>query len=208
MRGIGARIEPREGFEVVGKMRLMVIATFQASSAQGVSTLAWRFLAIAWKRRIRHQSFGLIPTSSRKIDLIVAVFRTQVESCADAAAALSKKYGPEEALARWMQRYVDPIAKKRGLAAALHSGDPAYNALPGCFNNRLSPAFDTLLKAAMAEEVIRPDVQANDLLRAVATLCQGPHNEEPIYARKMVALLVDGLRYGARTRIESEAARS
>lgn len=144
----------------------------------------------------------------KRSDLIVAVFRTQVESCADAAAALSKKYGPEEALARWMQRYVDLIAKKRGLAAALHSGDPAYNALPGCFNNRLLPAFDTLLKAAMAEGVIRPDVQANDLLRAVATLCQGPHNEEPIYARKMVALLVDGLRYGARTRIESEVARS
>jgi hypothetical protein len=30
-------------------------------------------------------------------------------------------------LARWMQCYVDFIATKRGLAAALHSGDPAYN---------------------------------------------------------------------------------
>ncbi len=144
----------------------------------------------------------------KRSDLIVAVFRTQVESCAEAATTLAKKYGPEEALARWMQRYVDLVAKKRGLAAALHSGDPAYNALPGCFNNRLLPAFDTLLRAAVAEGVVRPDVGAEDLLRAVATLCQGPHNEEPAYARKMVALLVDGLRYGARPKIEIQKTRS
>ena len=52
--------------------------------------------------------------------------------------------------------------------------------------------------AAVAAGVVRPDVQANDLLRAVATLCQGPPNGESVYARSMVALLVDGLRYGAR----------
>jgi hypothetical protein len=50
---------------------------------------------------------------------------------------------------------------------------------------------------------VRPGIEADDLLRAVATLCHGPHGEEPVYARRMVELLVDGLRYGARTRIDS-----
>jgi AcrR family transcriptional regulator len=138
----------------------------------------------------------------RRSDLIVAVFRTQMEACADAAPDLASKYEPGEALARWMQRYMDFVATKRGLAAALHSGDPAYSALPGYFDKRLRPALETLLDAAVAAGVVRPGIEADDLLRAVATLCHGPHGEEPVYARRMVELLVDGLSYGASTRID------
>ena len=36
-----------------------------------------------------------------------------------------------------MQRYVDFIAAKRGLAPALHSGNPAYDTLPTYFQKRL-----------------------------------------------------------------------
>jgi hypothetical protein len=46
---------------------------------------------------------------------------------------------------------------------------------------------------------VRPGIEAYDLLRAVANLCRGPRDKEPVYARKMVDLLVDGLRYGANT---------
>ena len=135
----------------------------------------------------------------QRSDLIVAVFQTQVDACADAASELSSQHEPGEALARWMQRYVDFIGTKRGLAAALHSGDPAYKALPLYFSQRLQPALESLLSAAMRAGVVRRGVEAEDLLRAVATLCRGPHDEEPVYARKMVSLLVDGLRYGVCT---------
>jgi len=36
-----------------------------------------------------------------------------------------------------------------------------------------------------------------DLLRAVGNLCLPAHEDGPGHARRMVALLVDGLRYGA-----------
>ena len=139
----------------------------------------------------------------QRSDLIVAVFKNQMDACADAASVIASKYEPDEALARWMQRYVDFIGTKRGLAAALHSGDPAYSALPVYFNKRLRPALKTLLDAAVAARVVRPGIEADDLLRAVATLCHGPHGQEPVYARRMVELLVDGLRYGASGRIET-----
>jgi AcrR family transcriptional regulator len=137
----------------------------------------------------------------QRSDLIVAVFRTQMDACADAAADLASKHEPGEALARWMHRYMDFVATKRGLAAALHSGDPVYSALPGYFDQRLRPALKMLLEAAVAARVVRPGIEADDLLRAVATLCHGPHGEEPVYARRMVELLIDGLRYRASTRI-------
>jgi AcrR family transcriptional regulator len=132
----------------------------------------------------------------QRSDLIKAVFQSRVDACADAASELASQFEPGEALARWMQRYVDFIAAKRGLAAALHSGDPAYSALPRLFNTRLLPALESLLAAAVASGSIRPDVDAEELLHAVANLCRVSHEKEPAYARRMVALLVDGLRYG------------
>jgi AcrR family transcriptional regulator len=134
----------------------------------------------------------------QRSDLIVAVFQAQVDACADAASEIAKKE-PGEALACWMQRYVDFLMTKRGLAAALHSGDPAYTALPVYFEKRLLPALKTLLDEAVAAGVVRPGIEAGDLLRAVGNLCRGVHGEEPVYARRMVELLVDGLRYRART---------
>ena len=133
----------------------------------------------------------------QRSDLIVAVFRREVDACADAAALLAAEHKPGEALARWMQRYVDFISAKRGLAAALHSGDPAYDALPAYFQERLRPALQILLEAAAAAGDVRGDVDPHDLLRAVASLSAPALDADPERARRMVALLVDGLRYGA-----------
>lgn len=138
----------------------------------------------------------------QRSDLIVAVFQSQVDACAEAAIAIAKKYEPGEALARCMQRFVDFIATKRGLAKALHSGDPAYSALPAYFDKHLRPVLENLLDNAIAAGAVRPGIQAADLLRAVSTLCQGPHGEGTAYAKKMVALIVDGLRYGASADID------
>jgi AcrR family transcriptional regulator len=73
----------------------------------------------------------------QRSDLIKAVFQSRVNAYADAASKPASQFDPGEALARWMQRYVDFIATKRGRAFALHSGDPAYGALPRLFNTRL-----------------------------------------------------------------------
>ena len=133
----------------------------------------------------------------QRSDLIVAVFRQQVDACADAAPMLAAEYEPTEALARWMQRYADFIVTKRGLATALHSGDPAFSTLPAYFDKRLLPALRALLEAAAAAGEVRTDIEPYDLLRAVANLCMSAKDDRADYARRMITLLVDGLRYGA-----------
>lgn len=133
----------------------------------------------------------------QRSDLIVAVFRHEVDACADAAAALAREHEPGEALARWMQRYVDFIAAKRGLAAALYSGNPAYDALPAYFQKRLQPALQSLLESAADAGKVRAGFAPGELLCAVASLCTPARGDGLEHARHMVALLVDGLRYGA-----------
>jgi AcrR family transcriptional regulator len=133
----------------------------------------------------------------QRSDLVAAVFRREIDACADAAPALAAEHKPGEALGRWMQRYAAFVAAKRGLAKALHSGDPAFDNLPGYFDQRLRPALRTLLGLAVAAGEVRRDIDADDLLSAVASLCMSPQNAGPGRAERMVALLVDGLRYGA-----------
>ncbi|MFZ6641909.1 TetR/AcrR family transcriptional regulator [Undibacterium sp. TC4M20W] len=134
----------------------------------------------------------------QRSDLVIAVFRHEVDACADAAPVLAAEYAPGEAVAQWMLRYVDFIAAKRGLAAALHSGNPAFAVLPAYFQQRLEPALSSLLDAAAAAGDMRADIAPYDLLRAVANLSTTTQEGGPEHARRMLALLVDGLRYGAR----------
>lgn len=135
----------------------------------------------------------------QRSDLIVGVFRREVDACVNAAATLAAEHEPVEALTLWVRRFVDFISAKRGLAAALHSGDPAYCALPAYFQDRLLPAFQGLLEAAEKEGKVRGGVEPYDFLRAVASLCTPGPDIGPDHARRMVDLLIDGLRYGAIT---------
>ncbi len=133
----------------------------------------------------------------QRADLIAAVFRREIDACADIAPGLVASHAPFDALASWMQRYAAFVGTKRGLAQALHSGDPAFDSLPSYFDQRLRPALKGLLEAAVAAGEVRADVDADELLGAVASLCMSAHNASPGRAERMVALLVDGLRHGA-----------
>ena len=131
----------------------------------------------------------------QRADLVAAVFRREIDACADAAPVLAAQNRPGEALAKWMQRYAAFLGTKRGLASALHSGNPAFEPLPAYFFQRLEPALRGLLESAAAAGEVRTDFTAGDLLDAVASLCRSAYGRGPEHARRMVALLVDGLRY-------------
>lgn len=132
----------------------------------------------------------------RRSDLVAAVFRREIDACADAAVTLAERNDPFDALAQWMQRFAAFFATKRGLAGALHSGDTAFEALPAHFDRRLRPALHALLTSAAAAGQVRADVAADELLGAVARLCSSSRDEDRGQAERMVALLADGLRYG------------
>ena len=135
----------------------------------------------------------------RRSDLVKAVFEREVDACADAAPVLAAANAPGAALAQWLHRYTAFLATKRGLATALHAGDPAFDALPSYFMQRLGPTLGSLLDAAIASGEIRADISPTYLLHAVANLCLPVADEGVAYSQRMVALLIDGLRYGAET---------
>src|SRR5205823_10491060 len=72
-----------------------------------------------------------------RADLVVAVYRHQVEACAEAGPALLASAGsPLTALHQWADLFVDFLVTKHGLASALQS-DRGFEALHTYFVDRL-----------------------------------------------------------------------
>lgn len=128
-------------------------------------------------------------------DLIKAAIQNGIDACVADATKFSASHNPGEALALWLQRLIDLLKTKRGLATALHSGHAAYQSLPDYFRDRLTPTLGNLLKAAEVAQQIRPGVDPDEFLLAVMRVATPASEGDIPQARRMVALLVDGLRY-------------
>jgi AcrR family transcriptional regulator len=130
-----------------------------------------------------------------RADLVIAVYRHQVDACAEAGPALLATSGtPHAALGRWIDLFVDFLATKHGLAAALQSDNAGFDTLHAYFLDRLVPVCAQLLDAAAAAGEIRSDLDAYELMRGVGNLCIGADSDPRYDARRLVELLVAGLR--------------
>jgi AcrR family transcriptional regulator len=133
-----------------------------------------------------------------RADLIVAVYRHQVEALAEAGPTLlATSPSAHAALARWIDLFVDFLVTKLGLAAVLQSDDPCFDPLHSYFLERLGPVCTRLLDAAAAAGEIRPGQDAFELMRGIGGLCAGAGNSRRYDARRLVALLVAGLKGSA-----------
>ena len=134
----------------------------------------------------------------QRSDLIIAVFRSGVDASAAAADTLAAEYPPAEALRRWAAHFAGFVATKRGLSAALHSGDPAFAPLPEYFLGTLGPRVQALLDAAARDGGLRADVDADDLIVALSRLTDSTPGTGPERSERMIGLLLDGI-LGARS---------
>lgn len=130
-----------------------------------------------------------------RADLVVAVYRHQVEACAEAGPALlATSATPHAALAQWINLFVDFLVTKHGLAAVLQSDNAGFDTLHAYFLDRLVPVCTQLLDAAAAAGEIRADLKAYELMRGVGNLCIGADSDPRYDARRLVELLIAGLR--------------
>lgn len=130
-----------------------------------------------------------------RADLIIAVYRHQVEACAAAGPALlADRATAHAALGQWIDLFVDFLVTKHGLAAVLRSDNADFVALHAYFLDRLVPVCARLLDAATAAGEIRTDMSALELMRAVGNLCIGGDSDPHYDPRRMVHLLIAGLR--------------
>src|SRR5215472_13586480 len=135
-----------------------------------------------------------------RADLVIAVYRHQVEACAEAGPVLlAQCSSPLAALGRWANLFVDFLVTKHGLAAVLQPDSIGFAALHAYFLDRLVPVCAQLLAAAAEAGEIIADIDAYELMRGIGSLCVGANTDPRYDARRMVELLIAGLRQSRST---------
>ena len=97
-----------------------------------------------------------------------------------------------------MDRFVAYAAAKRGMRAALQSVVASGSDIFADARRQNLATVATLLAAGAEAGTIRPDVEAEDVLRATSVVWQ--FDDQPGWeeqARGVLRLIMDGLRYGA-----------
>ncbi|GAA2744045.1 TetR/AcrR family transcriptional regulator [Kitasatospora cinereorecta] len=128
-----------------------------------------------------------------RADLVTAVFRHQIEECAEAGSVLlADADSPFIALRQWIDLFVDFLVTKHGLADAMQSDSSGFAALHRYFLDRLLPVCAQLLDAAVEAGEIRAGTHPYELMRGIGNLCIG--GGDPQYdPRRLVELLLCGL---------------
>jgi AcrR family transcriptional regulator len=127
-------------------------------------------------------------------ELVVAVYRHQVEACADAGLRLlGQSATPEIALREWVSLFVDFLVTKHGLAGALHGDSAGSDALHAYFVDRLVPVCGSLLEAARGAAGMTLPVDAYNVLKGIGNLCIGAANDPRYDAEALVQSLISGV---------------
>ena len=127
-------------------------------------------------------------------ELVVAVYRHQVEACAEAGPRLlAESLTPEAALRAWAALFVDFLVTKHGLAGALQGDSAGSDALHTYFVGRLVPVCGSLLEAALESRDTTPPVDAYNVLKGIGNLCIGSATDARYEAEILVQLLISGV---------------
>ena len=131
--------------------------------------------------------------------LVEAAYRSEVAHLHEAAEELLRERPPDAALAAFMDRFVEYAATKRGmkpmLMAVAESGSDVFAEA----GEQIRSAVAMLVEAGVAAGTIRADVDAEDVLRALGIAFSLPAGQEE-QARRVLAIVMDGLRHGAAAR--------
>jgi AcrR family transcriptional regulator len=128
-------------------------------------------------------------------DLLVTVYRSEMEKLATMARTLADSMSPVEALRAWLLLFVDAVETKQIIAPVLNTlvGDPkkVFEASYA----KIHEALRALVKRAIKSGDIRKDLDPIDLLRAivgVANVATSPDWRQS--ARRLVDILIAGAR--------------
>jgi AcrR family transcriptional regulator len=129
--------------------------------------------------------------------LIAAVYRRQIEDLCASAGGLLACHPADEALAEWLRRFVSHVLASRGMATAIKAAACQARELDDV-RITLRSAVTRLAAPAIMQGLIRPDITADDILRALAAVCL--FDDQPAacaQAIRLIDLFTDGLRHGA-----------
>jgi len=127
-----------------------------------------------------------------RADLLVEVYRNDVDALVALASTLLQTELPADALALWFDRVADYARVKRGVFAALEAS--VWKDLSAHSLGPIGDAISLLLEAGRASGDVRTGVDAHDVIVLIGFLTRLDESEWDNRARRLLGVVLDGLR--------------
>lgn len=129
----------------------------------------------------------------RRIDLVEAAYREDVEGLVALAAELSSTADPWDGLAEWLAGFVRYAQAKRTMLTELHEAFENSPDLAVQLRERIAAAADAVLRRAQSAGVARTDLDAADLMQLVGGMCMARAGTLEANQR-LLGFVLDGIR--------------
>nr|WP_263411656.1 TetR/AcrR family transcriptional regulator [Terriglobus tenax] len=128
-------------------------------------------------------------------DLLVAVYRSEVERLGEVQRKFSAELPPAEALRQWLLVFIDYLQTKKLVGPALNAMVGGPSQVYEHSSNVLTETTTTLAANAIASGDLSKDVDPMDMLRAIYGVSTAAAGDDwPVKARRFVDVLISGSR--------------
>lgn len=129
----------------------------------------------------------------KRIDVVEAVYRSDVDTLVEAAETSALSLPPWEALEAWLRAYVDYARAKRVFLNELHEAFEKNPDLKPASRERISAACELVLARAQAAGEAREDTDGADVMQLISPMCMSA-TLEPEQGERLLRVVLAGLR--------------
>jgi AcrR family transcriptional regulator len=127
-----------------------------------------------------------------RLDLVEAVYETDVEELAESARRAVAELEPWPAVEAFFDAFVRYTRTKRALLTELHQAFEKNPALKSRARGVIESSFDLVVERAKAAGAMRDDVDGSDLMALVTPVCTN-ESVDIDQARRLIGVILDGL---------------
>jgi AcrR family transcriptional regulator len=132
----------------------------------------------------------------KRIDVVEAVYRTDVDQLVSTAEQVVEELEPWPALVSWLRAFVRYALGKRTFLNELHEAFDKNPELRVAARERIEKAGDLVLARAQLAGVARADLDGGDLMQLIGAMCMSATLSED-QSERLLAVILDGLRQPA-----------
>ena len=129
----------------------------------------------------------------RRIDVVEAVYRTDVDLLVSTAEQVVDELEPWAALVAWLRAFVRYAQGKRNFLNELHEAFDKNPQLRVASRERIDKAVDVVLAPAQVAGAAREDIDGRDLMQLIGAMCMSATMTED-QSERLLAVILDGLR--------------
>ncbi|HEY1652870.1 MAG TPA: helix-turn-helix domain-containing protein [Acidimicrobiales bacterium] len=131
-----------------------------------------------------------------RLDLVEAVYQTDVEELWDTAQRVAAELEPWPAVEAFFEAFMRYARTKQTLLAELHQAFEKKPDLRSQARALIESSFDLVIDRAREAGAVREDVTGSDVMQLVSPVCTNA-SIEPEQAGRLLRLILDGTRAGA-----------